>query len=82
MLTTIDNPYSPFDQFEDWLMFDIQKGYNSCERLGRIVKLEDDMSEVEKKKAVDQAIDDIILHDPLGVYVRATEENPVPGLKS
>ena len=26
-LTTIDNPYNPFTQFDDWFMFDIEHNY-------------------------------------------------------
>ena len=82
MLTTIDNPYSPFDQFNEWMLFDIQMGYNSCERLGRIIKLEDDMSDVEKERAMQDAIDEIIKYDDAGIFARATVDNPIPGLKS
>ena len=82
MLTTFDNPYSPFDQFDDWLLFDTQMGYNSCGILGRIIKLEDDMSDVEKERAMQAAIDEIIKHDDTGIFVRATVDNPIPGLKS
>lgn len=82
MLTTFDNPYSPFDQFNEWMLFDIQMGYNSCERLGRIIKLEDDMSDVEREKAMQDAIDEIIKYDDAGIFVRATVDNPIPGLKS
>ena len=82
MLTTYDNPYSPFDQFNEWLLFDIQMGYNSCDRLGRIVKLEDDMSDVEKEKAMQDAIDENIKYDDAGIFVRATVDNPIPRLKS
>ena len=37
MLTTIDNPYDPFSQFDDWLAFDEGKGYFTCEYLARMV---------------------------------------------
>jgi hypothetical protein len=78
MLTTKDNPYSPFDQFELWQMFDIEMGYQTCERLGKVIRLEDDMTDSEKEEAMDQAIDEIIKYDPLGVYVRATENSTYP----
>ena len=39
MLTTIDNPYNPFEQFDLWLLCDKDKGYNTCEYLARIVNL-------------------------------------------
>lgn len=29
-LTTFDNPYNPFEQFSDWFLFDVEKGYNTC----------------------------------------------------
>ena len=78
MLTTKDNPYSPFDQFDLWQLYDIEMGYQTCERLGKIIQLEDDMSEKEKEEAMDQAIDEIVKNDPLGIYVRATETSTYP----
>ena len=27
-LTTFDNPFDPFEQFNSWFMFDCEKGYN------------------------------------------------------
>ena len=75
MLTTIDNPYNPFEQFDLWLLFDKEKGYNTCEYLARIVNLTNDMSEKEIEVATDRAIDDIIVNDPFGIYKKVTSEN-------
>ena len=38
MLTTIDNPFDPFEQFTSWLLFDEEKGYHSCPYLGTIAR--------------------------------------------
>ena len=74
MLTTIDNPFDPFEQFTSWLMFDIEKGYNSCSYLARIVNLSDDMTQKEMDEEIDRAIDEIIALNPLGIYIKATRQ--------
>ena len=68
MLTTIDNPFNPFDDFKAWFLFDIEKGYNSCGYLDRIAKIKDNMTEEEVKIETERAIDEIIYHDPLHIY--------------
>lgn len=35
MLTTFDNPFNPFEEFEAWFKFDMLLGYNSCGLLAR-----------------------------------------------
>ena len=62
-LTTIDNPYDPFEQFESWFLFDTEKGYNSCSYLARIAQTTDEMSEIEKNIEIERAIDEIIMYD-------------------
>ena len=74
MLTTIDNPFDPFEQFTSWLMFDVEKGYNSCSYLARIVNLSDDMTQKEMDEEIDRAIDEIITLNPLGIYIKATRQ--------
>ena len=59
-ITTFDNPFNPFTQFTEWLLFDKEKGYNTCEYLARIAKVEDNLSQQEYNRAVEQAIDSII----------------------
>ena len=68
MMTTFDNPFDPFEDFTSWFMFDIEKGYYTCSILGRIVEYSDDMSQKEKDEAIERAIDDHILYDPLNLY--------------
>ena len=68
MLTTIDNPFDPFTQFDSWFQFDIEKGYYSCSRLARIAKLSDDLSEKETDEEIERAIDEIILYDFMNIY--------------
>lgn len=68
MLTTFDNPFDPFEQFTSWFLFDVEKGYDSCSYLARIAKLSDDMSQVEKDKEIERAIDEILKYDDLNIY--------------
>jgi len=68
MLTTDDNPYDPFDQFDHWFLFDCEKGYYSCSYLARIAHLSEAMTEEEKNTEVERAIDEIIRLDFLGIY--------------
>lgn len=70
MLTTIDNPYDPFDNFKAWYLYDVQKGYNCCSYLARIAKTSDEMTEKENDEEIERAIDEIIQHDFMNVYVK------------
>ena len=36
MLTTSDNPYNPFTDWDSWYQFDTSHGYNTIDLLGRI----------------------------------------------
>ena len=67
-LTTVDNPYDPFDQFEEWYNFDVDKGYNSCAYLDRIAHTSEQLSDEENAKETERAIDEIIKYDFLNVY--------------
>ncbi len=67
-LTTFDNPYDPFTEFDSWFQFDIEKEYYSCSRLARVAELSDDMSEQEENEEIERAIDEIIKYDLLNVY--------------
>lgn len=76
-LTTIDNPYDPFKQFNSWFLFDVEKGYNTCAYLGRIAKTSDQFSEEENNEEIERAIDEIIKYDFTNMYkkVKSTENS-------
>ena len=74
MLTTTDNPFNPFEDFSSWLMFDIEKGYDTCGRLMRIANIPDDFTEQEEDEEIERAIDTIIKYDVLDIYKKVTKQ--------
>lgn len=75
MLTTVDNPFDPFDQFVSWFMFDTEKGYNTCSTLARIANISDDMSQKEVIDETNRAIDEVIKYDFLDIYIKVERDN-------
>ena len=64
MLTTKDNPYNPFTQFNDWFMFDELKGYHTCGYIDRLAHTSDDLSDSVNKLIIDVAIEEILALEP------------------
>ena len=76
-LSTKDNPYNPFTQFDDWYAFDVMHGYNTCAYLARIAKTSPDLSEEQNIEAINFAIDEILSFNLTGNYIRVVEAPPV-----
>ena len=55
-ITTTDNPYCPFTEFDQWYRFDVEAHHHTCQLLARIAKTSD------------QLTDEIIKYDPLNIY--------------
>jgi hypothetical protein len=68
MLTTTDNPFNPFTQFDEWLKYDESKGYYTLSYLARITKSSDELSEKDENLAIESAINEIIDLNVLGLY--------------
>jgi hypothetical protein len=73
-LTTIDNPFDYFEQYDDWLMFDIEKGYGTNEYLARIMKDTKGFTDKEFNEALSDAIDEIIINDFTGLYKKVSTD--------
>lgn len=72
-LTTVDNPYDPFDQFDSWYQFDMDKGYSSCAYLDRIARTSDALTDEENDREIERAIDEIIKYDFMNVYKKVMQ---------
>lgn len=68
MLTTVDNPYNPFTQWDSWYAFDTQKGYNTCGYLARVAQTSEAFPEKLEEEAIVEAIDDICRLNINGMY--------------
>lgn len=74
MLTTVDNPYNPFTDFEKWYEFDESKGYHSCSYLARIIFTSEELSEKDQDLANEAAIDEICKINVLGIYRKVYQD--------
>lgn len=74
-LTTVDNPYSPFTEFNQWFLFDTLNNYNSCQLLARTAFTSDSLSDAENEEEIEFAIDEIVKNDPLKLYKKVTKED-------
>jgi hypothetical protein len=74
MLTTIDNPFNPFTQFEEWYSYDESMGYNTLGYFARIAMSSDELSEEDQALAEEAAISEIIKMNINGLYKRVTRD--------
>ena len=72
MITTFDNPYDPFTQFNHWFLFDTEKGYNTRAYLDRVAKVSEEFSDEENNLAIERAIDEIIKYDFRNIYKKVS----------
>ena len=73
-LTTVDNPFDPFDNSDNWLQFDQDRGYYSNEKAVRNANFTSEMTEQEMNEEMERAIDEFIACDFLDLY-KKVEKN-------
>lgn len=68
MLTTVDNPFNPFDRFDEWFAFDSLQGYNTCGLLSAYTATSSDLSEQDQALDIQEGIIELLKDNPYGVH--------------
>ncbi len=80
MLTTVDNPFDPFTEFDQWYAFDTISGYNSSAFLARVAMVSPDLSEPDQSLAIEQAIDEIVAENVSGMWRKVSKDTSMEGI--
>ncbi len=59
-ITSMDNPYDPFTQWDQWLLYDNLKGYHTCERLASVTVISEQLSDQETFESVERGIEELM----------------------
>ena len=73
MLTTVDNPFDPFTQWNEWLAYDTKLGYDTPGILARLTVNSNDLSEPDQAVAIQNAIDEIITENVSGMWRKVSK---------
>lgn len=73
-ITTKDNPFDFFKDFDAWYQFDESHGYHTMEWLARIVPQSEGLFPEDDEEAYEKGIDDIIRLDPFKRYIKVFKE--------
>lgn len=74
MLTTIDNPWDPFTQWDEWFAFDSAHGYYTPALLGRVANSSNELSEYDQELELTRAINEIVSENASGMHRKVTRE--------
>lgn len=68
-LTTADNPYDFFEQFDQWYQFDTTHGYNTCGLIARFIPDDPSFDITKEHEAINDIICRIKSIEPLNQYI-------------
>lgn len=70
MVSTVDNPFNPWTQFDEWYAWDEAHGYCSCGLLERISRSSNELAPVDIHNAIQHAIDEITTENVSGMHTK------------
>lgn len=68
MLTTVDNPFHPFTQFNEWFAWDEAAGYYTTSLLARVARLSPALSDADQDAEMERAIEEIVRENVSGMH--------------
>lgn len=74
MLTTTDNPYDPFTDYDNWFNYDQSHGYNTPGYLARLVTTSSELSQQQQSDDIEEAIDEIVNLNVNGLYKKVQQD--------
>lgn len=75
MLTTEDNPFSPFTEFEEWYAFDERMGYHTPSLLAGVARSSGDLTQEDQELIIEEAIDEIVMYNVSGRHKKVTADD-------
>lgn len=70
MITTSDNPYNPFTEFDEWYRYDTRMGYHTSSLLARIIVTSDELPESDQDAAYSDAVEEMLRENVTGLFVK------------
>lgn len=78
MLSTADNPYNPYKDWDQWYAYDTRTGYHTSAYLARVVFTSHELSDADQDVAINDAIEDILDLNITGNYVKVWPDSLTP----
>ena len=75
-LSTSDNPFKPFENFNNWFAFDRKNNYNSLELIAKFAFASENLGNFQEKLAILQAMRTIIRYNVSGKHVILVQRAP------
>lgn len=75
MLTTVDNPFDPFTQWDEWFVYDRRLGYDTPGLLARVVMSSDELSDTDQDRAIQEGIDEVVKYNVSGVHTKVSRRS-------
>lgn len=70
MLSTKDNPWNPFTQWNEWYAFDVSHGYHCCSVLAMFSRNSDALSDADNSLEISNTIDEIVKYDTRNIFIK------------